>query len=357
MKKLDFYILKKLLATFVYVVLMIVAIVLIIDLTEKNDNFIKHNLPFQPIFRYYLSFIPFVASLITPINTFIAVVFVTSKLAVRTEIIAMLSSGISFQRLMRPYLIGSVIIAIGSFVLNGWVIPNANEYRISFENAYVRKPSYSSTRDVHMKIGENTYMYMGNFISRRNVGDNFTLEKIEDNVLKEKLFASRIKWDTASEKWTLQNYQIRRINGFEEEFESGTSLDTSLVITPRDFGENYGMNETLTLTEMNGYIEELRKRGADNVTTYLIEKYIRYMSPFALIVLSFIGLIMSARKVRGGSGLQIAIGFLIAFIYIIFFILSRAIAEGSTMNPMIAVWIPNFIFTLVGIFLYRIVPK
>ncbi len=357
MKTIDFYILKKFLKTFVFVVLLIVSIVVIIDLAEKNDNFMQHSLDRATILRYYFSFIPFVASLITPITTFIAVVFVTARLAGRTEIIAILSSGISFLRLTRPYLVGGVIIAIMSFILNGWVIPNANEYRISFENNYLRKPSFSSSRNVHMKIGPDTYLYVENFITRRNVGDNMTLETVIDNQLVSKLHATRIEWDTASLTWTLRNYQIRTIDEYEETFESGAEMDTTLAVTPRDFGENYGMNETLTLPELNDYIDNLRQRGADNVTTFIIEKYIRYMSPFSVIILVFIGLIMSSRKVRGGAGVQIAIGFLIAFIYIIFFILSRALAEGSSMNPLIAVWIPNIVFAALGGFLYRIVPK
>lgn len=357
MKILDLYIIKKFLGTFFFVVLLLVAVVSVIDYTEKNDDFMEHQLKLGEVLSYYINFIPYVASLITPITVFIAVVFVTSKLAGNTEIIAILSSGVSFRRLMVPYMIGALFIAAISFWLNGWVIPNANKNRIAFEIKYVKSPFYYDERNIHMKISPEAYAYMESYNNNADVGYRFTLEKIEGNQMLEKLTARRIEWDSTSAKWKLKNWTLHTFNGMDESIDTGNEMDTTLNIHPKDFGSTYGMYETLTLGELDRHIAMLRERGANDIPLYLVEKYIRYMSPFTAIILTFIGVIMSARKARGGSGFQIALGFGIAFLFIIFFIFSRSIAETNTVNPVIAVWVPNIIFTGVGLILYKFIPR
>ncbi|MDN4166553.1 LptF/LptG family permease [Cytophagales bacterium LB-30] len=357
MKILDRYILKKFLTTFIYVVLMLVAIIIVIDITEKNDKYLRHGLALGEILNYYAAFIPFITNLITPITVFIATVFVTSKLAAHTEIIAMLSGGVSFRRLMVPYLIGASIIAVCYFYLNSYVIPDANKTRIVFENTYLSKPFYFDERNIHIKVAPNSYVFMESYNNKRDVGYKFSIETIEGLDLKEKLTAKKIEWDTAVSKWKITDWNRRRFDGLKEIVSSGQSLDTALSITPADFGNTKGLHEALTLTELNEYMDELRSRGADNVNIYQIEEYIRYMAPFSVIILTLIGLIVSARKARGGTGFQIALGFVIAFVFIIFFILSRAIAESNSMNPILAVWIPNIVFSLVGVLLYKTVPR
>jgi lipopolysaccharide export system permease protein len=357
MKILDKYILKKLLSTFVFVVLIILAIVVVIDYTEKNDDFMEHQLTFIDILPYYAAFIPWIANLITPITIFIATVFVTSKMAGHTEIVAMLAGGMSFRRLLVPYFMGAIIIAVVSFFLNSYFIPEANKTRIAFEAAYVQKPFYYSDRDIHIKIAPETYAYMESYNNQRDVGYRFTLEKIVNQELKEKLSARRIEWDSAKASWTVKDWELRTLDGMKEMVTSGKELDTLLNITPDDFESDKGLQETLTMTELNNYIDLLKDRGADNVKVYLIERYIRYMSPFATLILVFIGVVVSSKKTRGGTGFQIALGFVIAFVFIIFFILSKAIAENSTMNPILAVWIPNIVFTFVGLLLYKLTPR
>jgi len=357
MKLLDKYIIKKLLSTFIFVVLIILAIVVVIDYTEKNDDFMEHNLKLIDILPYYGAFIPWIANLITPITIFIATVFVTSRLAGHTEIIAMLAGGMSFRRFMRPYFIGASIIAVASFFLNSFIIPEANKTRIAFEAAYIQKPFYYSDRDIHIKIAPETYAYMESYSNTRDVGYRFTLEKISNQELKEKLSARRIEWDSAKVSWTIKDWELRKIEGFKEIVSTGKEMDTVLNISPSDFESDKGLQETLTMTELNNYISLLRERGADNVKVYLIERYIRYMSPFAAIILVFIGVVVSSRKTRGGTGFQIALGFVIAFIFIIFFIMSKAIAENSTMNPILAVWIPNIVFSCIGLILYKFTPR
>ncbi|MCC5920434.1 MAG: LptF/LptG family permease [Cyclobacteriaceae bacterium] len=357
MKLIDRYIFFKIISTFVFVVAILVSIIVVIDFTEKNDDFIQHNLGAADIISYYLAFIPFVANLITPITTFIAVVFVTAKLAGKVEIIAILSSGISFTRMMFPYFLAAIIIAVASFYLTGYIIPNSNKFRVAFEVEYFKKPFYFNERNVHIKEGPETYLYLESYNNQSDIGYKFTLETIAEGELTDKLMARRIKWDADSSHWTIFDWQLRSFDGFNEKVTMGSVLDTVLSITPSDFANQYRMNEALTIDELNAYISKLKNRGADDIAEYEIELYIRYMSPFAVIILTFIGLIVSARKVRGGSGVQIAAGFLIAFIFLIFFILSRSIAQAGTINPILAVWIPNIVFSIVGFVLYKTVPR
>jgi len=357
MKKIDIYILKKFLSTFVFVVLLLVLIICVIDFTEKNDDFIKKDVPASLIRGYYLTFIPYIASLITPITVFIATVFVTAKLASKTEIIAILASGVSFRRLMVPYFIGAILVAILSFYLNSYLIPDANKFRINFELSYLKKAFYNSDRNIHFKIGEDGYIYMNRYNNHRDIGYKVTLEKINDQNLYEKISAQRIKWDTASDKWQLISWQKRTLLENKELLENGDQLDTLLNLRPADFDNKERLWETLTLTELNDYIDLQISRGAEDVQIYQIEKYIRFMQPFSVIILMFIGVIVSAKKTRKGTGFQIALGFLIAFVFIIFFILSRAIAEANSFNPMLAVWLPNIIFSAIGLVMYHTVPR
>ncbi len=357
MKKLDVYLLKKFLSTFIFVVLILIAIICVIDYTEKYDKFIKFDVSTEMVQHYYLTFIPYMTSLLTPITTFIATVFVTAKLAANTEVIAILASGISFRRLMVPYFIGASIIGLASFYLNSYVIPDANKFRIDFELNYLDNPFYYSGRNTHIKVGPTDYIYIDRYNNHRDVGYNVTLEKITDGRLLEKLHAQRIEWDTTTSKWKLFNWENRILEEDGERMEEGNTMDTTLYLSPEDFENKERLWETLTLTELNEHISLQLSRGAEDVLIYRIEKYIRFMTPFTVLILTFIGLIVSARKSRRGTGFQIALGFLIAFIFIIFYILARAIAEANTMNPIFAVWIPNLVFTGVGLVMYRLVPR
>lgn len=360
MKKLDWYILKKILSTFVFVVLLLVLIIVVIDFTEKNDDFIQNDVSAKEILRYYLTFIPFIITLLTPITAFIATVFVTAKMASQTEIVAILASGVSFKRMMVPYLIGAILIAIMSFIFMGYVIPESNKFRIAFELENIKKPFFYSDRNIHLKIDDDAYIYIDRYNNQRDIGYTVTLERIQDHELKDKITAKRIHWDTATNKWSLKSWQRRQVLPNKEIISSGgptQDIDTLLNLSPSDFQNKEKLQETLTLPELNAYIRLQRSRGADDVQIYLIEKYIRFMQPFTVIILCFIGLIVSAKKSRRGTGFQIALGFLIAFIFIIFFILAKSIAEAGTLNPIFAVWIPNIVFTLLGIIMYNTVPR
>jgi lipopolysaccharide export system permease protein len=357
MKKIDWYILKKFLKTYFFVVLILVLIICVIDFTEKNDDFIQRAVPGRLILEYYLSFIPWISNLITPITVFIATVFVTAKLAAQTELVAILASGVSFRRLMLPYLVGASLISVLSFYLNAQVIPNANKYRIGFEILYTQKPFYFSDRNIHIKVGPEAYIYMDRYNNQRDVGYRVTLERINEQNMLEKLHANRIQWDTATHKWQLITWKKRTLGATGEVFESGNKMDTTLLLSPEDFKNKDRLWETMTLGELNSHIDLQLSRGAEDVQVYYIEKYIRFMQPFSVIILMFIGVIVSARKNRRGTGYQIALGFLIAFIYIIAFVLAKSIAEANTFNPILSVWIPNIIFSFVALFMYHTVPR
>ena len=358
MKLLDKYILKKFLGTFVFVVLILVAVICVIDFTEKNDDFIKHDLSFKTIvFDYYINLIPYYANILSPITVFIATVFVTAKLASHTEIVAILSSGISFKRLLVPYLIGSVIIAVAIFGLIAYVIPNANKKRVNFEVTYIKNPYTFDSRNIHFKIGPDSYAYMESYNNTANVGYRVTLETIENTQLKSKLTSDRMAWNEEKQVWHMDSHVLRTFNGEQETITKGGAIDTVINLFPKDFGSTYHLEQTFTLPELNEFIAQKKERGAEDIEIYLIEKYERYSYPFAIIILTVIGVILSARKARGGVGFQIAMGFILAFIFIIFVITSRSLAQVGDVPPMIAAWIPSIVFTGIGSLLYKYVPR
>ena len=358
MKILDYYILKKFLKTYVFAVFLIVLIVMVIDYTEKIDDFIRKQAPMHAIiFDYYLNFIPYWANYISPLMVFIATVFFTANLAAKTEIIAILSSGVSFTRLMRPYLIGSSIIAIGTFIMIGWVVPNANKIRVPFEHQYINGTYFFDKRDVHIKIAPDVYAYIESYDNNTNTGYRFSLERISNNEIKEKLMSDRISWDTIRKKWTIHDYRIRNLMPGKAGIFTGVKIDTTLNLFPKDFQNKHLLHETFTLPELNRHIDLVRSRGADGIEVFLIEKYLRFANPISVIILTIIGFLVSARKSRGGVGFQIALGFSLAFIYILFFMMSKGIAEGGGMPPLLAVWLPNIVFGAVGVGLYYTLPR
>ena len=357
MKILDKLIIKEFLKTYFFVVVMLVLIVLVLDFTEKNDTYIRNAVPAMEILKYMGNYGLYLNNLLTPITVFIAVIFITSKMAGRTEIIAVLSSGVSFIRLLRPFLLAAAMIGGISFLLNGWILPGATAGVTQFRITYLDKGQASTDPNVHLKVGPDTYAYLTRFFKTSNTGYNFTLEEIRDGQLLAKLSSDRIQWDTAKNVWRLENWRLRKIHDKGEEYTVGAELDTVLSISPSDFDLPENHHETLKLPELSRQIRVLEERGADNVNFYRIERYVRFMSPFAAFILTFIGVIMSARKTRGGSGFQIAMGFLLAFIYILLFILSRTFAENGSQFPILSVWLPNIIFAVTGLVLYKTVPR
>lgn len=359
MKKLDLYILKKFLVTYFFVVLMLMLVITVIDITEKMEDFMKNDLSAGFVLvEYYFAFIPYMANLLSPITIFIATIFVTANLAARTEIIAMLSSGMSLTRIMFPFLVGSMIIGVMVFYMAGWLIPHGNKARIDFEKKYIKSAFFFSGKNVHIKTTPTTYVYLESYNSELNIGYQFTLETIADNKLMSKMKAGRIHWNDSIKKWHIEEYFIRSFdnNGVEHVY-TGKDKDTVLTITPKDFADTYMLFETFDMGELNRQIAILEARGAENIDTYVVEKYQRYTYPFSVIILTLIGVIAASRKSREGAGLTIAFGFLLAFVYIIFMITSRSLANVGGIGPLLASWIPNLVFVGIGLVMYRYVPK
>lgn len=357
MKLLDKLIIKDFLKTYFFVVMMLILVVLVLDFTEKNDKFIRNQVPAKEIIIYLGNYGLYLNNLLTPITVFIAVIFITSRMAGRTEIIAILSSGTSFVRMLVPYFIAASMIGAASFLLNGWVLPGATAGVTEFKSQWLDEDKFFTQSNIHIKVAPDAYAYISRYYTTGNTGYNFTLEQIRDGQLLAKLSGDRIVWDTAINSWSVKNWKLRVLKEDGEDYTTGESLDTLLSITPNDFDLPTNHHETLKLPDLTRQIQILEDRGADNVNFYIIERYVRYMSPFAAIILTFIGVIVSSRKTRGGSGFQIALGFLLAFVYIIMFLLSRTFAEAGTSQPLLAIWIPNIVFAITGLALYKTVPR
>ncbi len=358
MKLLDRYILKKFSYSFLFILLTLTAIITLIDFTEKNGQFVKHKLEYKEILGYYYyGYVPFIINFITPISVFVTTVFVTSRLAQRTEIIAVMSSGVSFLRFLAPYLAGAAAITLCSFVLTGWILAKANMKRVAFETEYITKFYYNNAQHLHIRMPPDRYFYVEHYRTYNQSGTNVTIETIRDNQLIEKLSARSIQWLQEEEQWQLQDWIIRKMEGIEEHIQHGKILNVVLNIRPDDFNMNPNLHETLTLPELNTQIEALKSKGADNVHIFLTDKYVRYMSPFAAVVLTFMGVVVSARKTRKGIGLQLAVGFILAFVYVACFLFAKGFAEAKGTHVLLTVWMPNIVFSILGIILYRLVPK
>ncbi|MHA7877757.1 MAG: LptF/LptG family permease [Bacteroidota bacterium] len=358
MKLLDRYILKKFLYAFLFVLLMLTIIITLIDSMEKNGQFMKYKLAYEEIVKYYCyGYIPFVINFITPISVFIATVFVTSRLAQRTEIIAIMSSGVDFLRFLVPYLAVAMTITLCNFALTGWGLAKANRMRISFETEYMDRIFDNRSQHLHIRIAPDRYFYVEHYRAYRNLGTNVTIETIKDNQLLEKLSAKYISWLQEEEKWQLRDWTLRKIDGLEEHIQLGSTLDINLGIHPSDLDMTPKMHEMLTLPELNAQIKALKSKGADSIHIFLTEKYTRYMSPFAAIILTIIGIMVSAHKSRRGMSFQIAVGFILAFIYIALLLFSKGVAEAKGTHLLLTVWVPNIVFSVLGVVLYKVVPK
>lgn len=359
LKLLDFYIIRKFLSSFILAIVLILSIVVIFDLSEKIDDFLENGARFREVIRdYYLNFIPYFAVLFSSLFAFIAVIYFTSRMAYNTEIIAILNSGMSFRRLLVPYLISAVFIAGVTFYLNDKVIPRANKVKLDFEERYIHKrPVRFKTKNFHRQVEPGVYVYLKNYSNVSKVGYDFTIEKFEEGNLVSKMFADQIRWDTASEKWSARRYYIRTIDGLKETLEEGRMIDTSLAIHPDDFKMRLNIVETMSLKELDDFIKQQLMQGETNVTAYRIERQNRISFPFSTFILTLIGVAVSSRKLRGGMGLQIAIGVVISFTYILFTQFSKQFAIGGLLPVMVAVWLPNIFFLIVAIFLLRMAPR
>jgi len=358
LKKLDKYILLKFLGTFFLSISLINIIVIIFDISEKIESFVSKKAPLHAIiFDYYINFIPYFINLFSPLFTFIAVIFFTSRMAARSEIVAVLSSGISFWRMLFPYMLASLIIASSSLILNSYIIPYANKKRQAFEDQYVNGKYHHDKWNIHLQIEPRTFVYIEHYDNDQNYAPKFSMEKIKNNQLSFKLLSDGIKWDSSKGKWQIQNYVIRRINGDKEQLIKGKTLDTVIAMKPSDFGRKASNIETMTSPRLSKYIRDEKEKGTPNIELFEIEKYKRIALPFSTFILTLIGVSLSSRKVRGGIGMHIGVGLVISFSYILFLQVSSTFASSGQTTPFIAVWLPNLMYSFLAVYLLLKAPK
>lgn len=355
LKRIDFYIIKKFLGTFFFAIALIISIAVVFDINEKLDAFLKAPLK-AIVFDYYFNFVPYFINLFSPLFTFIAVIFFTSKLADNSEIIAILSSGISFRRLLLPYMISASIIAGITFYLNSYVIPPANVTRIDFQNKYVKNKKVDYANNIQLQVAPNVIAYISRFDNSSKTGYRFSLEKFENKILKSRLTAESVQYDSAYH-WTIKNYLIREFNGMRETISKGTKLDSIIQIEPADFLISRYDSELMTTPQLRTYINRQKERGVANIKDFEIEYERRFANTAAAFILTTIGMALSSRKVKGGMGLNIGIGLLLSFTYILFSTISSTFAVNGLTSPFIAVWIPNILYSIIAILLYRKAPK
>ena len=358
-RRIDWYIIKKFLGTYFFAIALIISIAVVFDVNENIDKFINNKAPLEAIiFDYYMNFVPYFSNLFSPLFVFIAVIFFTSKLAENSEIIAMFSTGMSFKRLMRPYMISAAIIAIVTYGLGAYVIPRGNITRLDFEDRYKRKKKQEYVRNVQLEVDSGVIAYMERFENYNKTAYRFSLDKFEDKQLVSHLTVRSATYDTTSvHKWTLKNYMIREMDGMKETITKGERLDSIIKMEPQDFLIMKGQQQTMTSPELQEYIAKQKRRGFANIKEFEIEYHQRIAMSFAAFILTAIGVSLSSRKVKGGMGLYLGIGLALSFSYILFQTVSATFAINGNTPPVLAVWIPNILYTFIAIYLYRKAPK
>ena len=360
--RVDHYIVYKFLSTYIFLITIIVVIAVIFDFNEKIDKLTQSHAPMQKIiFDYYVNFVPYFANLFSPLFVFIAVIFFTSKLADNSEIIAMKSTGMSFRRLLRPYMFSAALIALTTYLLGAYVIPQSNVARVNFENRYIKKKTdITSVDNVQMQVDTGVVAYITHFDNVTKSGYGFSLDKFVDKKLVSHLTAQSIQYDTLSDRrfsWTLRQYKIRTLKGMREKLESGQKLDTIIVMEPKDFFYVRGQQETMTVPELDEFIDRQKLRGAAGVSTFEVEYHKRFATPFAAFILTLIGVSLSCEKRKGGMGASIGVGIALSFTYILFQTVSATFAINAGWPAMFSVWLPNIIFALIAAVLYRRTPQ
>lgn len=351
-KTIDIYITKKFLGTFFYAIGLILSIAIVFDISENLDEFLSKDVPIKAIvFEYYLNFIPYFANLFSPLFTFIAVIYFTSKMAYDTEIIAILSSGVSYRRLMRPYLVSALILASFSFVLGNYIIPPGNKIMNNFREVNIDNRRIIAERNIHRQIEPGVYIYINSYNSN-DVGHRFTLERFEGAKLVEKLTADNIRWDKDTEKWVINNYWKRTIYDDHEVLESGYRIDTTLNMVPDDYKVIKNEMESYSTPALTKEIESMKMRGV-NTIEWEIERHKRLAGPFSAFILTIIGVGLASRKIKGGLGLHLGLGLLLSFSYILFMQIATVFAISGTVSPIVSVWIPNILYGLIALFVYR----
>jgi lipopolysaccharide export system permease protein len=362
-KVIDWYIIKKYLGTFMFTLSLFLVIIVVFDVSEHLDDFLKSHAPLSAIvFQYYGGYLPYYANILLPLINFLAVIFFTAKMANQTEIVPILSGKVSFNRFLRPYFISSFVIFVFFFFGNVYIIPYTNKLSVDFNNTYTGD-SDPTQKEMHMQLDNHTFVYLEKYDNVVHTGYNFMLEKYDGNELKQKLTAQRIVYDSLKHSWNIQNFQVRYVNGLNEKFVDGAALtkDTVLDMRPSDFEANSDINNNIyraiSTSDLSKNIEKEKIRGTGRLVELQLEKYRRFVYPFSAFVLTLIGVSISSRKVRGGIGLPLGVGILLCFLYIVIDRFANVFSLKANLPPIIAVFIPNVLFGTTGLYLLYKAPK
>ena len=360
-KRMDWYIIKKFIGTYIYSIILIISISIVFDINENLAKFTTNHAPLRAIvFDYYANFVPYFANLFSPLFVFIAVIFFTSKLAGNSEIIAMLACGMSFKRLLRPYLISAALIAVLNFYLGAYIIPKGTVVRHDFESLYKNNKKNTTASNIQLMVDKGTVAYISQYDDIRKTGYGFSLYKFEKKKLVSHMTANIIQYDTISDSryhWKARNYKIRELKGMREKISSGPEIDTLIQMEPMDLIFSKGQQETFTSPELLRYISKQQERGSSNVVQYEVEYHKRIATSFASFILTIIGVSLSSRKRKGGMGMYLGIGLALSFSYILLQTISSTFAINADTPPLLAAWIPNILYAIIAYFCYRQAPN
>ncbi len=359
-KLLDRYITLKFLGTYVFAIALISVVIVIFDMAEKMDDFIELKAPMSKvIFGYYLNYIPFLVNQFSGLFTFIAVIFITSKMAANTEIVAILSGGISFDRLLWPYFLSSAAITLLSLALSLFIIPVSNQHRFAFESQYVKSARMETgyERHIHRQVVPGPFAYIRNFNMASQQADFLALETYENGAMVSSLEAPQVRFDSTTLRWWAPTHVVRTFDGETEHFERRQRLDTMINLTSAELGKVGDLVKTMGFFELNRFVRQQRLKGSDMVAVFQVEKYNRWAYPMASFVLTLMGVALSSRRVRGGTGRHIGLGIGLCFAYILLMKFAEEFGKNGVIPPAIVVWMPNILFAVVAIYLYRRAPK
>lgn len=360
-KTLDWYIIKKFIGTYIFSIILIIAIAIVFDFNENLSKYTQFHAPMKAIiFDFYINFIPYYANLFSPLFVFIAVIFFTSKLAENSEIISILAAGVSFRRMLRPYMISCVLISALAYYLSSYVIPHGTIIRQNFEAQYRNSKKRTTADNVQLQVDRGTIAFIQHYNNNTKQGYGFSLDKFENKKLISHMTASSIQYDTISDSkyhWTVRGWKIRELKGLREYITSGETRDTLIMMEPADLVYSKGQQETFTSPELKAYISKQINRGSGNVVQYQVEYHKRIASSVASFILTIIGASLASRKRKGGMGLYLGIGLTLSFAYIMLQTISATFAVNANFPPMLAAWTPNIIFAVVAYFCYRNAPN
>jgi lipopolysaccharide export system permease protein len=358
MRTIDRYIIRKFLGTFFFSIVLLILIIIVFDVSEHIDDFLNHNAPIKAIiFDYYLNFVPHFVNLFSYLFVFIAVIFFTSRMAADSEIIAILSSGISFRRMLLPYIVAASMLALMSFLLGNFVIPYTNRGKLDFEKHYIKDAKSFNDMNIHKQISPGVFLYFENFNSQTKIGWRLAIEKFRNRELVYKLTADQASWDSVHSKWRLSRYFTRSLGNMKETIHKGEKLDTAFGLKPDDFMEDIEDVSIMNFFVLRKHIAMKKLRGDPDLIKYEVKGYERVAYPFATIILTLIGVAVSSRKVRGGIGFNLGFGLALTFVYILFMQIFTVLATFGNFPAMLAVWIPNLLFGVIALVMIRLAPK